>query len=71
MTTNLLQIVSRIELRAMSSASPEAFRGVLAAKSAYRYACESLRASGGGDKYRSGQLRTLCFRNLKTALRYV
>jgi hypothetical protein len=61
---NLLNLISHIEVRAMVADNPVALGS---ARTAYRLACESLRASGAGDKAIAKGKLAVCFRNLRSA----
>lgn len=62
---NMLNIVTNIEVRAMIARNPVAINS---ARTAYRLACESLRASGAGKKELAKFKRALCFCNLRSAM---
>jgi hypothetical protein len=62
---NLLNIITNIEVRAMVADNPVALGS---ARTAYRLACESLRASGAGDKDVAKGKRAVCFRNMRSAV---
>lgn len=62
---NLLNIITNIEVRAMVADNPVA---LCSARTAYRHACDSFRAAGAGDKAIAKGKRTVCFRNLRSAV---
>lgn len=62
---NILNLITNIEARAMAADNPVALGS---ARTAYRLACESIRAAGAGNKAVARGKRAVCFRNMRRAV---